>query len=112
MAEPISTAAIATQFGLKAVEAIGGGPGPTTSAASPLNHISVAPIGVNLGEILRGPLEGSPENGGVAADYLSRILGGNKQISLGGEIKGSSPGFLLGIIGLGAAIFFITRARK
>ena len=46
------------------------------SALSDRSPINIAPIGFNLGEILQPINQGSPENGGVGADFMQRYAGG------------------------------------
>lgn len=63
---------------LPPLPAITGGPsGPAISGGNPLfsgrNAINVAPVGVNLGSILKN-FEGSPANGGDGLDVMARYV--------------------------------------
>ncbi len=55
-----------------------GGPALSKAGGDPIfsdrNAINVAPVGVNLGEILR-VFEGPPENGGAGLEIFSRYFG-------------------------------------
>ena len=40
---------------------------------APASSKQIAPIGINLGNILQPMMEGSPQNGGYGADLISRM---------------------------------------
>lgn len=50
-------------------------PSSATSSLSDRSPINIAPIGFNLGAILQPMGQGSPENGGVGADFMARYSG-------------------------------------
>jgi hypothetical protein len=52
----------------------GAGGGPTVSKLVDMSSIDVAPVGVNLGEIVKPYQEGSPANGGYGITLPSRYL--------------------------------------
>ena len=51
-------------------------PSTATSTLSDRSPINIAPIGFNLGAIMQGMTQGSPENGGLGADFMKRYSGG------------------------------------
>ena len=84
-------------------------PSSSYSALSDRSPINIAPVGVNLGAILQPVSQGSPENGGIGADYFSRYSGvyGHSKAS---DITGSN--LLPWIIAAGAgviALVFLVR---
>lgn len=91
---------------------VGGSAPPAIATAS--NKITVAPIAVNLGEILRPYNEGSVTNGGYGMPVASRFitnLSGNETftVSGGGELNLSSPLVLAVIGGIVAMVVFMRK---
>jgi len=89
--------------------------GPALSGGNPLfndrNYINVAPVGVNLGEILRN-WEGDPANGGFGYAGTSRLLGGQSGVSGGVSVQGgigAAPIIL--IAGAGLALLYLLRRK-
>ena len=80
----------------------------STSALSDRSPINVAPIGVNFGAIMQPYGQGSPENGGIGADFMSRYSGAKSNLS-SSDIRSSSllPVMLIGGAGLMALLFFM-----
>lgn len=80
-----------------------------TSSLSDRSPINVAPIGVNFGAIMQPYGEGSPENGGIGADFMSRYSGHSKSNLSAGDISPSSmlPILLIGGAGLVALLLFM-----
>lgn len=72
--------------------------GPALSGGNPLfsdrNYINVAPVGVNLGEILRN-WEGPTENGGFGLEKKTRL---GQDVSFKASLLGSEVGFSTGIL--------------
>ena len=50
-------------------------PSSATSSLSDRSPINIAPVGFNLGAIMQGMTQGSPENGGIGADFMARYSG-------------------------------------
>jgi hypothetical protein len=72
-------AAGATTLGANLLSGLfkGAGGGPTVSKLVDMSSIDVAPVGVNLGEILKPYQEGSPQNGGYGISIPSQYLPDN-----------------------------------
>lgn len=88
--------------------------GPVSSGpVSARTPVSIAPIGVNFGEIIQPMNQSSPETGGYGIQFPSRYqTTGYSPASLGLSMpEGASPFLLIGLalaLGLGA-FFFIKR---
>ena len=84
-------------------------PSGATSALSDRSPINVAPIGVNLGAILQPYGQGSPENGGIGADFMARYAGASFQNRSAGDITSTSllPFILIGGAGLVALLLLV-----
>jgi len=106
--DPVTMAAIGK--GLEG--ATSAGPLTTTSPFSDRSPVNIAPIGVNLGAILQAGTQGSPENGGLAYDFISRYAGGGTfnpaSNSLG---KTSIIPWVVGISGVVTLGYFWLRGR-
>ena len=76
----------------------GAATGPAISGGNPLfndrNFINIAPVGVNLGEMLRN-FEGPPENGGFGLETSSRM---SPTIGASFDLLGSKAGFSTGLL--------------
>lgn len=85
-------------------------PSGATGALSDRSPINVAPVGVNLGAILQPVSQGSPENGGIGADYFSRYSGAGYANLSASEMgsKNMLPWILAGGAAL-LALFFLVR---
>lgn len=79
------------------------------SALADRSPINIAPIGFNLGEILQPISQGSPENGGIGADFMSRYSGASKQNLSASDIRSSNllPILMIGGAGLMALFLFL-----
>ena len=91
----------------------GGAAGPAVSGGdlrfSDRNLINVAPVGVNLGEILRN-FEGPAENGGFGLETRSRYINGSRASGGVAVQAGFGGAGLLLIVAAGAAaVFFFAR---
>lgn len=103
--------------------ALGGMTAPPPAAISSADGLSVsdrsvvnvAPVGFNLGEIIRA-FEGPPENGGFGIDKGSRLGTNNQEFaaarltSQGGSFRFSTAGLLAGGIALVAGAWILKRA--
>lgn len=85
-------------------------PSSSYSALSDRSPINVAPIGVNFGAILQPYGQGSPENGGIGADFMARYTGSSPGTKQANDIFGSNllPILIIGGSAL-AALFLIMR---
>jgi len=93
----------------------GGGAGAmkdkyNTGALSDKSPVNIAPIGVNVGEILKPYNQGSVENGGFGLEYPSRLMPLTASLSSNIPTKGISGWFWPVIIGLGGLVV-LTFAR-
>lgn len=76
---------------------------PTPMSFNPTSPINVAPVGVNLGEILKGYEQGSASNGGSGARIPSRytLRGDNQALDVlpasSSAPKSASPGVIVGV---------------
>jgi len=80
-----------------------------TSSLSDRSPVNVAPIGVNFGAIMQPYGQGSPENGGIGADFMSRYSGASKQNLSASDIRSSNllPVMLISGAGLVALLLFM-----
>lgn len=91
------------------LQAAGGAAGPSeaTSSADFTANVQVAPVGLNIGELLRN-FEGPPANGGFGLERQSRLFGGGGVASANVGGIGLSDVLLIGSVAL-AALLFIRR---
>ena len=94
--------------------ALGGSLPPNVSRAQASNYINVAPVGVNIGEIVRPYNEGSLTNGGYGIPLASRFidgLSGRQTVeALGGGSVTVSP--LILAAGAGAVVLVLLAFKK
>jgi hypothetical protein len=90
------------------------GAAPSNQEFNPNSPINVAPVGLNLGEILKGYEQGSATNGGSGARLPSRYAQQFMQ-NAAPNIPTQSPGFsvspvvLGGVVALGVVTYLIMR---
>ncbi|KKN30030.1 hypothetical protein LCGC14_0838030 [marine sediment metagenome] len=88
----------------------GGAAGPAVSGApnefNDRNLIDIAPVGVNIGEILKN-YDIPPENGGLGLTRASRFFGDTASAVAGN--LGSTVPVLLVVAAAGTALFFLIR---
>jgi len=88
----------------------GGGYNLQSSSEASLSDrspINIAPIAFNMGAILQPFGQGSPENGGIGADFMARYVGGGQ--SPGVFSKGVNWPLMLAIPGALLAIFLLMK---
>ena len=93
-----------------------GTPGTAISGGSPLFNdrsvINIAPVGVNLGEILRN-FSGPPANGGFGLDIPgNKFLDGGAQVTGSVGVKGKVGGSTIALIGGALLVFILLKRRK
>lgn len=126
---PLAGAAVSATPAGAAAGALGGGggipsitggmAGPATSGGEQTgfndrNVINIAPVGTNIGEILRN-FEGDPANGGFGLEARSRFLFGDQQpLQASFGLSGAQSNLILPALLLagGAAVFFLIRRRR
>ena len=86
-------------------------PSSATSSLSDRSPINIAPVGVNLGAILQPVSQGSPENGGIGADYLRRYSGAFGSASAADVGKATNWPLLLAIPAALVAILMLVKKR-
>lgn len=96
---------------------ITGGAAPKQMDFSPTSPINVAPVGVNLGEIIKGYEQGGVTNGGsgarIPSRYASQYVQGNSNIPANQKTKGNNELLIVG--GISAAtlgLFYFLFKRR
>lgn len=86
---------------------------------SPVSSINVAPVGVNLGEILKGYDQGGVTNGGMGANipsrYTQQYLEGNKNFPAESQDDGTMNMLFWGggaLAALGVTYFILKKRGK
>lgn len=99
------------------VAGITGGAAPKQMDFSPTSPINVAPVGVNLGEIIKGYEQGGVTNGGSGARlpsrYASQYVSGNNNIPADSKEDGNNTLIIVGAVSAATLglFYFIFKRR-